>query len=788
MAVIYPHFLQVILRAHENIQHQIPYPFFDNACIRYEALRSVLVEGTSIQRVIEEYGLTEYTYRKSFSAFHQYGTPGLIGLDSKQLTEDLPIEVERMVFVLKHARAWIPATKMVLIIKGFNYDVSLSLMRHLYASYGWALGTKPYKHVDFWSLNLKVIRLCQLQSQSIKRKSFFDNNDRLQNLLEVFRTMGTRGITKRYPGSRVSFEQHKKNFLSLGLLGLIDRARSPFRNSKLGFAEEGRIILSKIQKPEKNEAYYLKILTSKNIQVAPTCITNIFTRWNIRQFQSQFKGDLERLLEPEKVEAYDPSIKYLPTTPTIRLDLGFISFIKDLAQQPTPLANPGIFLFLPYLNRLKIFEKTSSLMDLDPDKGYSWFSLLLLNLGRILGGIPSVSKACHTHELSLPLMGGLVAMPSKDSFLNKLAIINDAQLLQLRRYLTQTANQHRLIEGKRIAFDFKMRDFTGDDVELKNIGKGPSPKRKLCFPGFRPHLAWDMDTENPISLEFRNGKARASTTIKRFIRELLQQSLGNEAVEHVYLDSEYTAEHVWKFIVDPQKGLGADLTMCIKQNKKVKKFIDSFLQTNPTWFFYDEDHTYSEQTFQIPIQHTEKVLQCVLKRKESNSNLRCFGSTLEGLDSMGILEGYRTRWIIENGIKDLIDNYFFNNIPGIDPHRINIHYFVVTLARILYGMFCQDYEQARNPDGSKKTIDTLRPEFIVGSNAILSREKDQLILTWKDYYPEKQHQVLEALFDKLNKESQQGLPFLGGLRLKFEIDPERSEDLHNQFKRGVLEF
>jgi len=407
MAVIYPRFLQVILNVHENIQNQIPYPFFDNACIRYEALRSVLVDGTNIQTIIDKSGLTEYAYRKSYSAFHQYGIPGLIGIDSKQLTEDLPIEVERMVFVLKKARPWIPATKMVLIIKGFNYDVSLSLIRHLYASYGWATGTKPYTQVDFYALNLKVIRLFKLQSQSIERHSFFDNNDRLQSLLEVFRTIETRGITNRYPGSRVSFGQHKNNFFSLGLLGLLDRARSPFRNSKLGFAEEGRIILSKIQKPKKDEAYYLKILKSKKIHVVPTCITNIFTRWNVSQFQSQFIGELERLLEPEKeCKTYQPSMRDLPPTRCIRLDLGFISFVKGLAQQPTPLAKPGIFLFLSYLNRLKVFEKASSLMDLDPAKGYSWFSVLLLNLGRILGGISSVSKACRTNELSIPLMAG----------------------------------------------------------------------------------------------------------------------------------------------------------------------------------------------------------------------------------------------------------------------------------------------------------------------------------------------------------------------------------------------
>jgi hypothetical protein len=59
-----------------------------------------------------------------------------------------------------------------------------------------------------------------------------------------------------------------------------------------------------------------------------------------------------------------------------------------------------------------------------------------------------------------------------------------------------------------MAFDFKMTEFTGDDVELKNIGKAPSPKRKICFPGFRPHLAWNVDTGTPISLEFRRCFAR----------------------------------------------------------------------------------------------------------------------------------------------------------------------------------------------------------------------------------------------------------------------------------------
>jgi hypothetical protein len=453
-----------------------------------------------------------------------------------------------------------------------------------------------------------------------------------------------------------------------------------------------------------------------------------------------------------------------------------------------PLANPGIFLFLPYLNRLRVLEKAAELLEIDPEQGYSWFSLLLLDIARIVGGISSISKASKMAELSFPLCAGLVVMPCADTLLNGLAALDEAALLGLRRYLTRIALQYGLISGKRVAFDFHMRDFTNDDVELKNIGKGPSPKRQICFPGFRPHLAWDVDTGAPITLEFRNGRARATTNLKRFFQELLGDSLGQQKIEHVYLDSEYTAEHIWKFIVDPQEGIGADLTMCVKQNKRVRKRMDAFLKTNPTWLFLDEQHSYSEQTFDLLINNTSKRLQCVLKRHEPTGRLRCFGSTREHRDSKAIFDEYVHRWTIENGIKDLVGNYFFDNIPGIDPHRINLHYFIVTLVRLLFEMLARDYEYANNPDSTHKGIGTLRPQFLSGVNVILSKTANVLTLTWQDPYPEKQHQALNRLFDKLNQDSQDGLPFLGGIRLRFDITDARPENLRNRRERQRLEI
>jgi len=548
------------------------------------------------------------------------------------------------------------------------------------------------------------------------------------------------------------------------------------------------MILSKIQHLEKNEIDYQKILQTKKIDVDTTCIKKIFARWRVTTFQSKFKGDLERFFTD--IDDQESTIIVSNPAPAepLRLDTGFIEFLNSLQVKSAPLANPGVFLFLPLLHRLKIFDVATTILDIDPDKGYSWFSLLLLNLARIMAGVSSISKTCRINELSLSLCAGLVEMPCKDTLLNGLAAITEQQLLELRRYLTKAAYDNALAKGRSIALDFHMRDFTGADVVLKNIGKGPSPKRKICFPGFRPHLAWDVETGVPLSLEFRNGTARATTTFKRFIRELLPETLADQNVEHVYLDSEYTAQKIWQFIVDSHEGLGADLTMCIKQNPAVKKKINSFLETDFDWLFFDENHTYSSKIFSIPIQKTNKELFCVLKRHEKTGRLRCFGSTIQGLDARKILKEYENRWVIENGIKDLVGNYFFDNIPGIDPHKVNIHYFVVTLARLIYQMFCNLYPASKNHDQSQKGIGTIRQEFLVGTNATIIKNHDQLLITWQDLYSEKTHRHLTVLFNALNETMSEPISFLGGLKLKFELVSPQAKNFRNQQHRKKLDF
>jgi hypothetical protein len=502
MPIISTKFLIHVIEIHENIQNNINYPFFDPACVRYEALRCVFIDGESIDNASEKFGLSNYEFRKAKIAFNNHGVAGLIGININELIESFPLQTERMVFVLKMARKNFPATKMVTILNGFDLNPSLDIIRRLYASYGWAQGTKKFKNIDFIGLNLKISMLNKLRKNKVKSKSFFNKKDRLQSLLEVFRNLGERGINKLYPGSRVSFSKHKKFFLSIGLLGLINSDNPPFRNSKVGFSEEGKLIFSKIQKTEKSEAYFKKILEYKKINVDITCIKKIFKKWKVNQFQSKFIGDLTRFLDSDDSNITEEyclnSLEDIPEVKHLRLDDGFLDFLNKLDQKPIPIAHPGIFLFLPYLNKLKIYENISTLKELDPNRGYSWFSILLINLGRILEGISSISKTCKTDELSLPIFSGLISLPCNDSVLNGLASIDEKVLLHIRQYLTKISKYNGIVSGKSIAFDFNMRDYTGEDIALKNIGKGPSPKRKICFPGFRPHIAWDVDTGAPL--------------------------------------------------------------------------------------------------------------------------------------------------------------------------------------------------------------------------------------------------------------------------------------------------
>ncbi len=165
---------------------------------------------------------------------------------------------------------------------------------------------------------------------------------------------------------------------------------------------------------------------------------------------------------------------------------------------------------------------------------------------------------------------------------------------------------------------------------IRNFGKGPSPRKKICHNGFRPHIAWDVETGCLIAAEFRKSSARGTTTAIPFVKDYLSPEL-NDCFESVYIDSEYTGKDVWQFILD-KGGMGADLTACLKQNAFVKRERDKFLQQhghdNGFWLYHDDKHVYSSKTFDLEWQIKKDgrdrnfKLKCVVKKASSRISVK----------------------------------------------------------------------------------------------------------------------------------------------------------------------
>jgi len=174
----------------------------------------------------------------------------------------------------------------------------------------------------------------------------------------------------------------------------------------------------------------------------------------------------------------------------------------------------------------------------------------------------------------------------------------------------------------------------------------------------------------------------------------------------------------------------------------------------------------------------------VIKKNINNGTLRCFGTSKNKLTSKEILEDYAHRWIIENGIKDLIKSYFMDNCPGTNPHHVNIHFFMVSVCRQLYRLIQRGLENfMKNSNGSVKTLDTLRDVlFRQGSARIsLSLKGNSIEINHLNNYSPKLTKELNNLYRKIHKRTSSGLSILGGLKLNFQLKPPISEEQKNGF-------
>ncbi len=599
---------------------------------RIFALSLHCIKGTNPSfNMDDSYSFNEKELDSAIIGYKRFGLVGVISsyFHRSLLHSCIDDEGERMVICLKRGFMHMPATTTAIIMKGFDYQLSDEDVRLIYSSYGLSQGMRALRDVYDWvGINRRVIWLEGLFGKDTNCQSISTIQIRFYAMCSYLNAERKKkeSAIKVSGLNRSLFFYYWKRFKQYGILGLMDKGKESFRSSKVGLENEAKVVIDKLQHPERSERFYLNQLQTKGITVDRSCIAKIVSRWKVKEYHSEYVSNLERLENEIEGESRDYDV--IPVTDIHHeklADKNFMSMFEGMGDHGLFVSAPGIFALWAYLEELGIFKVLSSMGLTKTGKGYTWFDFLLLDVARRFYGIETHSRMCIHEEPSLTFFAHLLSLPCNDSFLIGLGRISEGQIFSLRKWLIQRNKQLGLLGGKKIAFDFHQIDLDVIMGILRKIGKGSSPKKKICYNGFRPHIAWDIDSGNLIVAEYRKGSARGTTTMKRFVKDFILTAF-KELFDTIYIDSEYTGQDTWSFIMDPDSGMGAELTACLKQNKLVKKYRDQFLlkQSNDQnfWSYYDDDHVYSSKTFTLEWNYTDKnsgrttqlALYCVVKK------------------------------------------------------------------------------------------------------------------------------------------------------------------------------
>lgn len=625
-------------------------------------------------------------------------------------------------------------------------------------------------------------------------------NQRYELLLKWL--VAPRGTRERVLDSstikRPTFFYWWKSFKQLGVLGLLDPAPAVFRKSKIGPGNEARLVIDKLQHPEHSSSFYVKRLKTMGINVKRDAVGKVFSLWRVDQYTSSFVSNLHRF---ESILLEIDHSKTEPTQEVVRLaDANFLQMWQGMQKYPFGTEAPGLFVLWAYIEELGILPLLESMGLSKPPKQakYSWTDFLLFEIARHFFGISTASTACESEIPELSYFAHLFRTPCNDTLLSGLSRITQKQSAELRQWLVQQLASLGLATGRRLAFDFHQIDQDVILSMLRQFGKGPSPKKKYCYTGFRPHIAWDIDQGTLLVAEFRKGSARGPTTIRRFIGDHILPSFRG-LFDTVYIDSEYTGKDVWNFILDKENGMGADLVACLKQNAFVRKARDELLHQNAAredfWKYYDENHVYGIDTFALRWQyihpHSEKTtvmeLHCAVKKHVKTGKLRCFGSSKLHVNASDIFSDYSHRWVIENGIKDLIHSYFIDKCPGETPHAIDVHFLIITICRALYRMIERDAgDLVKNADGTTKTLARMRNTLFRQGTGNLCIKEGKLVISLDRAYSSKRTHMLREWFDTVSAKHKAGLTLIGGLGLRFRTHPAHGPEFRNAGRKQPL--
>jgi len=353
---------------------------------------------------------------------------------------------------------------------------------------------------------------------------------------------------------------------------------------------------------------------------------------------------------------------------------------------------------------------------------------IIVNTLRIIAGFPTINDFRLNSDRSVAIGAGLSLNPKKSRYYDSLDQLRFHHLQKLRNDASCRARELGIIEGKEIAVDYHCSPSHSRFPTDKLITKSPDKNQNMIY-AHRPQIIWDSITNSIINIAYCQGSSRAPSALYKFCEENLFKIISPDAVAEIYADSEYTGEKQLLYLTIRSQ---SDITMCLKQNPKIKRWKEETIRKQQ-WQSYEDNYQIVSQDFILP--ETAKTFRFVVKRNIETKEVRCFGSTHADYSPAKILNLYHIRWPVESGLKDLVENYYLDKPTGTSPEKVEAHYYCVMLARMTIDYFLSvlGEQKWKGPQEWECVLATIRTSIFSNQNCQLSVNEDgDLEITFLD--------------------------------------------------------
>ena len=633
--------------------------------VNYEIIRKVWHEGKTIKEVCSKFTIsrTQYYERENNFVCH-----GIVGLFQKIKSVPIPSHLEKLTMLVKEARPSLSRQDILRIAEALPLTkkvADIDDISQILSSNGMATGDQSNDQYFWGRIQRTIKELDRLKTKPTKgrdkqrrQKSFFKDSDVLHKRLELLRelfndpSLSPQTVCQRHGVAMTNYYRLIKDYRLFGPWAIIP-ANLPGKEV-MNRETELNVLFNKLRYPLWSAQ---KMVDQMKLTCSRFAINRIFKRWDLTNknrnpiFLDQYeKGEAGAR---EKKFTDQPSAYRLISEESLlksrRINRHFQLISSKMKTRSYNLCDPGPFILAPFVSDLGIVQAMESYGPIN-SRGQDLTNLALLNVFRILAGYRCINHLEDNSDQSVALASGIGLFGTKSRYYQDTMDFKFDHINALRCDLVNRAKELGLIEGIKIAFDFHFKQFYGKSGKEKGIGKGPDKSGNLVS-GFRPHIAWDLATNTILSMTYYNGRTRGPSITEQYCEQHIFPLFDPNGIQEIYMDSEYTKEASLQYFKQVRCPNG-DVYICLKKNKQIKKLISPVLE-NDDW----KDHMEGDEINSIDTILPKTLLPLkiiILRNGKTKKNIRCFGSTNLTLSSEDILSKYRFRWLIENGIKDLV--------------------------------------------------------------------------------------------------------------------------------------